>query len=365
MNALGTPAPSDALMAGARNLVSYVKPQPGQNTLIHTEPGYDDPLLLAAVRRALEDAGTSVSILHTPRWDKQHDPPPPVVVAALHGCDILLGQGEYLHTKNRYLQEAIFERGLVYINNEAKTVAALSSDYGRFPADLLFAIGTAVIHRLARGRHIRVTTRAGTDVSMGVATNTIGGYCYPFTYDTPGHKKGFPGGVVCFHPEAPVEGVIAVEGVTRRNKPPKSVLDKPLFLELSDHRVTKAWGAAADWWTAYAGRGDDNTGWLAECMWGVHPKATGVGGRAASNPNLLHFGLGNSIPYGGPAFSKSWQVMFVEEATVTVDGDELVVDGHLTALDDREVRAVAATFGDPDELLTQVPAALADHFAAR
>lgn len=354
--------PTAELLDGARNLVRYADIRAGQQVLIHTEPGYDDPLVLGALKAAVEEAGALVSVLHTPHWDKQHDPPPPIFEAALHGCDVLIGQGEYLHTKNHYLQVGLFERGLVYINNEAKTAEALSSWYGRFPAELLFAIGTATIRRLARGRRVRVTTRAGTDISMGLSVNTLGGYCYPFTYDTPGHKKGFPGGVACFHPEDPVEGVIAVEALTRGNRAPRSVLGSPLFLTYRDHRVVEARGECADWWAEFMQRGDANSSWLAECMWGIHPKAAGRGGRAASNPHLLHFGLGNSIPYGGPTFSRTWQVVFVEDATLSVDGEPLLDHGHLTVLDDPEVRAVAARYGDPDELLAQAPARVADQF---
>jgi hypothetical protein len=356
---------TDLLMDGARNLVRYVEIKAGQNVLIHTEPGYDDPAVVSAAKAAIEEVGANVSVLHTPNWDKQRDPPPAVFEAAIHGCDVLIGQGEYLHTKNHYLQVGLFERGLIYINNEAKTAEALSSWYGRFPAELLFAIGTETINRLARGTRVRVTTPAGTDLSMGLSVNTLGGYCYPFTYDQPGYKKGFPGGVACFHPEDPVEGVMAVEAITRGNGTPKTLLDSPLFLTYRDHRVVEAHGECADWWNAFMGRSDANSSWLAECMWGIHPKATGKGGRGASNPHLLHFGIGNSIPYGGPTFSKTWQVMFVQDATLTVDGEPLLDRGHLTVLEDPRVRAVAAKYADPDELLRQEPATVADQFSGK
>jgi hypothetical protein len=221
----------------------------------------------------------------------------------------------------------------------------------------MFAIGTRTLQRVGRGKQVRVTTAAGTDLTMSVETNTLGGYCYPYRYDSPGHKKGFPGGTSCFHPEDPVNGVIAVEAITKGNRPPKTTLDSPLFLTVRDHRVVKAEGECAEWWDDFiTNRGDENTGWIAECMWGIHPKALGKGGRAASNPHLLHFGIGNSIPYGGPTFSRTWQVMFVQDATLTVDGEPLLDNGHLTVLDDPEVRAIAAKYGDPDELLTQEPA---------
>ncbi len=353
--------PAD-LLDGARNVVKYAEIRPGQQVLIHTEPGFDDPLLVEAVRTAVAEAGARPAVMHTEHWDKQREAPPPVFEKAIEACDVLIGQGEYLHTKNHYLQVALFERGLVYINSEAKTREAMSSLYGRFPADVLFAIGTKTLESLTPGSLVRVTTAAGTDLSMTVQPETVGGYCYPFKYDSPGHKKGVPGGTSCFHPEDPVNGVIAVEAITKGNRTPKTILDTPLFLTVEDHRVVAAEGECADWWEDFMRtRGDENSGWVAECMWGVHPKAGG-GGRGASNPHLLHFGLGNSIAYGGPTFSHTWQVMFVTDATLTVNGKPLLDNGHLTLLDDPEVRAVAARFGDPDELLSQVPATLADQF---
>lgn len=351
------------LLDGARNLARYAEIRAGQAVLIHVEPGFDDPAVVGALERAANEAGATVSVLRTPAWDKQREPPPAVLEKALEGVDVLIGQGEYLHTKNPYLQVALFERGLVYINNEAKTAATLSSTYGRFPAELLFAIGAAVMAPLARAREVRVTTARGTDVRMGITPDTLGGYCYPFRHDYPGYKKGFPGGVACFHPEDPVEGVIAIEAVARGLGAPKTVLDEPLRLVYRDHRVAEMSGDCADWLRAHWDAvGDANSSWLAECMWGVHPKATAGGGRGASNPHLLHFGLGNSIPYGGPAFSSSWVVLFVEDATLAADGEVVLDRGRLVALDSPAVRDVASRYGDPAELLAQVPVTLRENF---
>jgi 2,5-dihydroxypyridine 5,6-dioxygenase len=352
------------VLEGARNLVRYVEVlRPGQQALIHTEPGFDDPVVVGAVKAALEEAGLSVSVLHTPNWNKSRQAPPRVFEEAIKGCDFLVGQGEYLHTKNHYLQEALFERGLIYINNEAKTVEALGSLYGRFPAELMFAIGTRTLQRCGAGKVARVTTPKGTDITMSLEVNTLGGYCYPYSFDSPGHKKGFPGGTACFHPDDPVNGVIAVEAIAKGNGAPKVVLDSPLFLTVKDHRVASAEGDCADWWREFMStRGDGNSGWIAECMWGIHPKAQGKGGRAAANPHLLHFGIGSSLAYGGPTFSKTWQVMFTQDATLTIDGDTILDNGHLTVLDEPGIREVAAKYGDPDELLSQAPAIVADQF---
>ena len=39
--------------------------------------------------------------------------------------------------------------------------------------------------------------------------------------------------------------------------------------------------------------------------------------------------------------------------TLTVDGELIIDRGHLTALDDPGIRAIAAKYGDPDKLLKQ------------
>jgi leucyl aminopeptidase (aminopeptidase T) len=359
------------LLEGARNLVRYAEIRAGHQVLIHVEPGSeaergsDDPVVIEALRTAVTEVGARASIMMTPPWHKTQDATPPVFEAALHGADFVIGQGEYLYTKNHYLQVAMFERGLVYIENEAKTADALSSSYGRFPAELMFAIGTAVVDRVARARIARVTTPAGTDVSMRIRPETVGGYCYPYRQDSPGYKKGFPGGTACFHPEDPVEGVIMAEAFAPFLPLSDLICSPPLRLVYRDHRAVEISGGGAEWLLEFwKRRGDENSSWLAECMWGVHPRAGGHGTRDASNPHLLHFGLGNSIPYGGPTFSKTWIVLFMQDATVTLDGEAILDRGHLTVLDAPEVREMASRYGDPDELLAEVPVTIQDAFGS-
>ncbi len=351
------------VLEGARNLVRYVHIEAGQEVLIHVEPQFDDPEVVGALQQAIEEVGAPVTVMRTRHWNKQTEPPPPAFEHAIEGTDVLIGQGEYLHTKNRYIQIALFERGLIYINNEAKTADALGSEYGRFPAELLFGIGQRIMARLARARQVKVTTPAGTDVTMSVDRRTVGGYCYDFRHDTPGFKKGFPGGVACFHPEDPVDGVIAIETIPPGLGAPVVLLEKPLMLTLRDHRVAAMEGPGADWLRErWATRGDGNSGWLAECMWGIHPRAMGKGGRGAANPHLLHFGFGNAIAYGGRAFSKTWTVMFTQDATLTADGEPILERGHLTLLDDRDIRTIASRYGDPGRWLGLLPATLAECF---
>jgi hypothetical protein len=89
-------------------------------------------------------------------------------------------------------------------------------------------------------------------------------------------------------------------------------------------------------------------------MFGLHPKAQSPDGRGGSNPHLVNFGMGNSVQYGGPAYSKTWIRGYLSDVTVTAD-DELVMDaGRLCALNSEELRSAAADMGCDPSLLDQV-----------
>ena len=47
---------------------------------------------------------------------------------------------------------------------------------------------------------------------------------------------------------------------------------------------------------------------------------------------------------------RDWQMYF---PTLILDGEVLVDKGHLTVLDDPEIRRLASKFGDPDQLLSE------------
>jgi hypothetical protein len=67
----------------------------------------------------------------------------------------------------------------------------------------------------------------------------------------------------------------------------------------------------------------------------------------------MHFHLGGSIgkDYDYPYM---WHLSNeIAGATIYVDGEPLYEKGHLTVLDDPDLRKFAEQFGDPDELLAQ------------
>lgn len=102
--------------------------------------------------------------------------------------------------------------------------------------------------------------------------------------------------------------------------------------------------------------------WFEEFMWGVHPRSFRVGmpyryqGSDAFKSwcggiwrsGTIHFGIG-----GGKDESFRHRDLEIFYPTLRVNGTEIIRDGRLLLLDDPEVRAEAAKYGDPDELLTE------------
>ena len=74
-----------------------------------------------------------------------------------------------------------------------------------------------------------------------------------------------------------------------------------------------------------------------------------------NSPRVMHFHLGGSKVK--PDFDYPFMFHISVElvnATIYVDGEKLSDAGHLTVLDNPEIRKLAAQYGDPDEVLRQV-----------
>jgi hypothetical protein len=98
-------------------------------------------------------------------------------------------------------------------------------------------------------------------------------------------------------------------------------------------------------------------GWLEEVALGTNPKI-GPDGPIRRRSGMLHMAWGtdryNRVSEDTPTLPSNHRDMdFFYYVTFEVDGKKLVDNGHLTVLDDPEVRKVAAKYGNPDELLKE------------
>jgi hypothetical protein len=344
------------VLEGARNLVRYGGIQADNEVLLLVTDKANDPVMVRAFQQAVDETGANLSTLLVKAWSRALGQPPRVVPPALAAVDVVILQGQSINAQARYTQEAMYEHGTNLIINMARTPEALGSEYGRYPLELFFAIGQKMLERVQRARRLRLTTKAGTDISMSIHPRRMGGYFYHPRKGWPGQNKAFPGGEFGIYPEDPCNGVVAVEGFQPDVAPPQSILDQPLMVTVKDHWAVGFEGPHADWLQDHLDRrGDDYARLFCEVMWGIHPRAGVPGCRAAANPNLLHVALGNFQYAGGRYYSKMQLPMYVWQPTVTLDDEPILLDGQLLLLQDPELRELASRYGDPDQLLAIRP----------
>lgn len=75
-----------------------------------------------------------------------------------------------------------------------------------------------------------------------------------------------------------------------------------------------------------------------------------------NNPKGIHFHMGGRLTREYDyAFMWHLSCFVGEGATLYIDGEKLYDEGHLTLLDDPEIRRRAAAYGDANSLLWEVP----------
>lgn len=257
------------------------------------------------------------------------------------------------------------------------------SNYVCYPREIVDAIGAAIWRDLNGSKVIHVTDPEGTDLTMR----------FDEAYWRERNRQG-SGGALPYSPYhvtvAPVKG--NVEGTLAFTAIHGGWIEKTVAL-LKGGRAIKLEGGGETGanfrrhfeemkevqYPGFPGPGID---WIEEMSLGGHPKAfqdkaaeTFVGTRrfysyaeGRRRTGVLHIAIGTSMGGGRdltpealqrkkalPVHHRDTEIYF---ATYVADGKTVVDKGHLTALDDPEVRRVASKYGDPDELLREdwVPA---------
>ena len=340
------------LMEGARNLVRYSKVEKGKSVLLLVTKNADYPDVVQAIEEAIREKDAQLVTMKVDGWLRALGEPPQALVAALPVVDIVIQQGTSMNAQARYSQQAMYEYGTSFFVNMSKTAEGLSSDFGRYPLELLYAIGDKVLKRTQKAKRLRLTTKAGTDISMNIHPRHMGGYFYDPNKAGPGSSKAFPGGEFGVYPEDPCDGVVAIEAFQPNVKPPLSILPKPLMMTVKDHWAVEFEGPCADGMQErLRTHGDKYAKLFCEVMWGVHPRSGIKDCRAASNPNMLHCAVGNFQYAGGKYYSKMQLPLYMWQPTITLDGEPLLLDGKLLLLEDKDLRDLASRYGDPDQLL--------------
>ncbi len=217
------------------------------------------PSVVAAGRPGVRSTGASDAI--------QHIAP---VVAALAASTLVVDctvEG-LMHAAEL---PAILKGGarVLYVSNEHPEALARL-----VPDDLLEPLVKEQLRRLRGARQMRVTSAAGTELSVALAGATCGGN-WGYT-GRPGTISHWPGGLVLAFPAAgSVNGTLVLEEGDV-NLTFKRYLERPVRLVIEDDFVTRIEGSGVDAelmrsnWAAWS---DRNAYAVSHLGWGLNPKA--------------------------------------------------------------------------------------------
>ena len=253
-----------------------------------------------------------------------------------------------------------------------------------YPYELLEAIDQKVWETLLRARRVRVTDPEGTDISWTVSREGYekAGARNNFGIAVRGHIGLWPHNMFTDRNDA--EGVIA--GTTNLTG-----VFPHIKVYFKNHQVVKieGGGAYAEFWQSLLDKYEDvqwpmhpgpGMGWLREAAMGTNPKtvrpinvmehALGLSW-GTRRSGVINWGIG-LLGIAPGEIGREEVLEFARErklplahlhvntyfATVEMEMEDgrkvtLIDKGRLTALDDPEIREMAAQYGNPDELLKE------------
>ncbi len=372
---------SNQLLEGARNcVISCGGVTRGTNVLIlnlindPAEPV--DELAVHALATVAQEAGANVQILWTTGMEKSWwSEVPPIVIGAFSAADLVINNTLAIGRPIKAVREMMFSKKIPMIRNMATTSGILSSEWARFPFELSDEITRRVGERFDRAKTWRAVASNGTDVNGKVGkVPTVGtGHTRYAERRRERQNRPFPQG--CFNPITSDDtiGIIVFERTlpweARHIGVPEWQFSQPLKITIEKNRMVYFEGGLEA--GCYRRFYESLIPHLGEDVWnvsgwhsGINPKAKvyevpqrnpDLAHRAVHNhPSVMHFHLGGSIgkEYDYPYM---WHLSNeIENPTIYLDGEKLYDAGHLTVLDDPDLRQFASRFGDPDALLSEV-----------
>jgi 2,5-dihydroxypyridine 5,6-dioxygenase len=338
------------LMPGALALMDYAQVAAGESVLVLTERGVD-PLALQAIVAAAAARDALVHVLAVPPFSPggaDRTVPSSLVRAAVAASDVVIGCTWWaeVHTAPLFFTE-IPALGVRFASLHMTATAGALATGARFPLGLLYAIKRRVLERCLTASEMRVRTRHGTDVAFrGMRFDTDVGPLEP------GMWRPFPVGGVNFYPED-TEGVLVVEESTVTGVP-----DGPLRVVLRENVVTDIVGGVD---AARLRRFGPAGYYLRHAFIGLNPRVRLRGGtqfEREKHAGAFYLGIDGLGADGRPDRSGPGHAHCdcqFDRPTIDLDGEPLVVDGHLLVLDEPAIHEAAAAFGDPATLLDDEP----------
>jgi leucyl aminopeptidase (aminopeptidase T) len=317
-------------MRGADNLFGHLDIQPGDTITIVVDEGTDPRVGELLFDKATE-FGADVDLSRVRGRHTNGENLPPQVVAALRASDIAILATTTWSASHSAGVSAAIESGVRVLSMPGVTYEMF--EVGAMAADFEEVERLTVLwgELFARGKTVRIRTQAGTDITAELGGFTRAPFLDTGTMRREGGLGNMPGGEVAF---APIEGTasgLIVADIMLSTTPGN--LTEPVEITVVDGRVADVrGGAAAAEFLAELNRHGESARVVAEIAVGTNPSARLIG-VVLEDEKLLgtaHVGFGHSVGIGGRNESTIHADAIVADATVTIDGVDIVRDGAVT-----------------------------------
>ena len=312
----------------ARNVVQrYLAVTATDRFLLVCDDATERPVLSALLAAARETGCDATVASIAPRASSGEEPPAAVAAAMAASSVTLCAVSRSLyHTEAKGRAQAGGTRGCFNAPHRADawTHGAMTADF-----EQIRAVAERLADRLRGAGEVRVTSPAGTDVTMRIDGREPKGWLTGICRN-PGEVSAYPGGEVSLPPlEGTAEGTIVIERVMTD----LGELSEPVVWTVREGLAVAVEGGADAARLRALIAGVPGATNLAELGIGLNPLAR-IGEFITESKKRLgtaHFALGdNAGGYGGVVECPLHLDGMVLEATVVVDGVDVVRDGVLT-----------------------------------
>ena len=322
-----TAAASGILEEVARRVVvEYLGVDPEESFVLVTDSGTSREIADAVLAASFERGADATHVLIAER-ERSGEEPPAAAAAAMEAADVCLcvARRSIYHTRAKGEAQRAGTRGCFNApaGLDAWTAGAMTADF-----NAIRAVAEQLAERLRGADLVRVTSPAGTDVTVSVGGREPRGW-YSGIVRNPGEISAFPGGEVSF---PPLEGTASGTIVFERVMTDLGRLEQPLAITVDDGlAVDFAGDGSADRLRALVTDVPGATN-VAELGIGLNDMAR-IGDDITETKKRLgtaHFALGdNAGGYGGIVDCPLHLDGMLFDVTVSIDGDDVVRDGAL------------------------------------
>ncbi|NLN17412.1 MAG: aminopeptidase [Firmicutes bacterium] len=293
-----------------------------ETVLIVTDPGRWE--LALPFRKVAAQMGAEAILLEMDERKTHGSEPPELVAAAMAGADVVLAvtTKSLSHTKARKqaTQAGARVASLPGITRETME-RALFADY-----EVIAARSKEVAQILSRGEKVKITTPAGTDLTLSIK----GREGQPDTgiLHRPGEFGNLPAGEAYIAPvEGSAQGTLVIDGAMSG----VGMLKEPIVMEVRDGVVVDLQGPDADALRGVLEGLGEAAYMIGELGVGTNDQAV-ICGQVLEDEKVLgtiHIAIGNNSFFGGTIQVASHHDGILREPTVVIDGELLLEKGRL------------------------------------